>query len=60
MNENKINDIIELANFIVTAAAFGAAIYAIYYQHQHQKAMKGNIQHSLILTTGMFLVIELK
>ena len=32
-----INDIIELANFIVTTCAFGAAIYAIYNQHQESK-----------------------
>ena len=39
-----INDIIELANFIVTAAAFGAAIYAIYYQHQESKQAEKNFK----------------
>ena len=32
---NKIE--IELANFVITFFAFGAAIYAIYYQHQESK-----------------------
>ena len=37
-----INDIIELANFIVTTCAFGAAIYAIYNQHQESKQAEKN------------------
>ena len=39
-----INDIIELANFIVTTCAFGAAIYAIYYQHQESKQAEKNFK----------------
>ena len=39
-----INNKIELANFIVTAAAFGAAIYAIYYQHQESKQAEKNFK----------------
>ena len=39
-----INDIIELANFIVTAGAFCAAIYAIYYQHQESKQAEKNFK----------------
>ena len=42
-----INDIIELANFIVTTLAFGAAIYAIYYQHQESKQAEKNFQTQL-------------
>ena len=42
-----INDIIELANFIVTTGAFGAAIYAIYYQHQESKQAEKNFQTQL-------------
>ena len=39
-----INNKIELANFIVTAAAFGAAIYAIYNQHLEGKQAEKNFQ----------------
>ena len=42
-----INDIIELANFIVTTGAFGAAIYAIYYQHQESKKAEENFKTQL-------------
>ena len=44
-----INDIIELANFIVTTGAFGAAIYAIYYQHQESKKAEENFNNQLSL-----------
>ena len=44
-----INDIIELANFIVTTGAFGAAIYAIYYQHQESKKAEENFDKQFSL-----------
>ncbi len=42
-----INDKIELANFIITTLAFGAAIYAIYYQHKESKQAEKNFQTQL-------------
>jgi len=42
---NKIK--IELANFVITFFAFGAAIYAIYYQHLEGKQAEKNFQTQL-------------
>ena len=44
-----INDKIELANFLVTTGAFGAAIYAIYYQHQESKKAEGKFKRRIKL-----------
>ena len=44
---NKIK--IELANFVITFFAFGAAIYAIYYQHQESKQAEKHFQEQFAL-----------
>jgi len=44
-----INDKIELANFLVTTGAFGAAIYAIYNQHEESKKAEKNFKEQFSL-----------
>ncbi len=54
-----INDKIELANFLVTTLAFGAAIYAIYNQHQESKQAEGNFREQFSLQKEVALKAEI-
>ena len=54
-----INDKIELANFLVTTLAFGAAIYAIYNQHQESKKAEGNFREQFSLQKEVALKAEI-
>jgi len=40
---------LEFLNFVVTTGAFGAAIYAIYYQHQESKKAEGKFKRQIKL-----------
>jgi hypothetical protein len=55
----KFGDKIELANFIVTTLAFGAAIYAIYYQHKESEKAEKKFNEQLSLQKQAALNAEI-